>query len=129
MRKSWSRPSGQPPAAWCLVALLALAPLEAAAQSSGGSGSSDVPATGSSGERIYRVIDHRAPDMLNVRSGPGTQFGIVTRIAADARDVRVSECQTVSGYAFKWCLTDYNGERGWVYARYLADTRTDAKPE
>lgn len=111
-----------------LAALLAMPLQQAAAQSSGDSGSSD-STSGPTSERVYRVIDHKAPDMLNVRSGPGTQFGIVTRIAADARDVRVSECQSVPGYGFKWCLTVYNGERGWVYARYLADTVTDQRPE
>jgi len=111
-----------------LAALLAMPLQHAAAQSSGGSGSSD-STSGPARERVYRVIDHKAPDMLNVRSGPGTQFGIVTRIAADAADVRVSECQSVPGYGFKWCLTAYNGERGWVYARYLADIVTDQRPE
>jgi uncharacterized protein YraI len=67
--------------------------------------------------------------MLNMRAGPGTEHAIVFRIPADGINVRVGECKSVSGYEFKWCTAEYDGARGWVYSRYLAEMSTNARPE
>ncbi len=78
--------------------------------------------------RLYRVIDHIPPDMLNVRSGPGTKHQITSRIPHDGINVEVGQCRKVSGYRHRWCVVTYQGERGWAYARYLAHMQTGARP-
>ncbi|MGI9464408.1 MAG: SH3 domain-containing protein, partial [Aestuariivirgaceae bacterium] len=83
--------------------------------------------TGSYG-RLYRVIDHTPPDMLNVRRGPGTKNPVTSRIPHDGINVKVGQCRKVSGYRHKWCVVTYQGARGWAYARYLAHMRTGARP-
>lgn len=83
---------------------------------------------GGSPARLYRVIDHIPPDMLNVRSGPGTKNRITSRIPHNGINVKVARCRKVSGYRFKWCVVTYRGNRGWAYARYLADMNTGARP-
>ncbi len=76
----------------------------------------------------YRVIGHTWPDMLNVRSGPGTQYPVTSRIPDNGINVRVFNCVSVPGYSWKWCRVDYRGNRGWAYAKYLADMRTGQRP-
>ncbi|MDH3740468.1 MAG: caspase family protein, partial [Hyphomicrobiales bacterium] len=83
---------------------------------------------GGSAARLYRVIDHIPPDMLNVRAGPGTSNRITSRIPYNGINVRVANCRKVSGYRYKWCVVTYQGQRGWAYARYLADMATGARP-
>jgi uncharacterized protein YraI len=74
------------------------------------------PASGSNVMRVYGVP---ANDVLNVRSGPGTQNGIVGALG-NGDTVRMLVCQNVGGA--RWCeiemMTDMR-ERGWVNARYL----------
>jgi uncharacterized protein YraI len=59
-------------------------------------------------------------DVLNVRSGPGTNYGIVGALGNGDR-VRNLRCQTVG--SARWCeiemMTDMR-ERGWVNGRYLS---------
>ncbi len=76
----------------------------------------------------YRVIGHTWPDMLNVRSGPGTQYPVTSRIPDNGINVRVFNCIFVPGYSWKWCRVEYKGNRGWAYAKYLADMRTGRRP-
>ena len=83
---------------------------------------------GGSAARLYRVIDHIPPDMLNVRSGPGTANRITSRIPHDGINVKVANCRKISGYRYRWCVVTYRGNRGWAYARYLADMATGARP-
>ncbi|MCU9839573.1 SH3 domain-containing protein [Ruegeria sp. WL0004] len=80
----------------------------------GGGGSSD-PA----GSRIVTVWGIAANDVLNVRSGPRTNYRIIGALRNGDR-VRQLRCQTPGRTT--WCeiemLTDMR-ERGWVSARYL----------
>jgi hypothetical protein len=52
---------------------------------------------------------------LNVRSGPGTSFGVVDTLFA-GENVDVQECRSNG-----WCRISYAGPNGWVSARYLTD--------
>lgn len=65
-----------------------------------------------------------ANDLLNVRSGPGTDFRVVGALS-NGTQVLLHECR-MQGNS-RWCeiemLTDMH-ERGWVNARYLTDQRT-----
>lgn len=82
--------------------------------SGGGSGGSQP-----SGGGTVQVSGIRGNDVLNVRSGPGTSFGVIGALANGDR-VRQLDCQNVGGS--RWCqiemMTDMR-ERGWVNARYL----------
>ncbi|MCI2399369.1 SH3 domain-containing protein [Aliiroseovarius subalbicans] len=50
---------------------------------------------------------------LNVRTGPGTSFGVVDTLDAGER-VEVVECQPNA-----WCYVDHAGPNGWVSSTYL----------
>ncbi|WP_372838874.1 SH3 domain-containing protein [Phaeovulum sp.] len=51
---------------------------------------------------------------LNVRSGPGTGFAVLTTLAPDMV-VEVTECQDNG-----WCYVEHIGPSGWVSSTYLA---------
>jgi uncharacterized protein YgiM (DUF1202 family) len=72
------------------------------------------------GGELARVTGVAANDVLNVRSGPGTNYAVVGALANGAQ-VRNLRCQ-MQGPA-RWCeiemMTDMR-ERGWVNARYLS---------
>jgi hypothetical protein len=72
------------------------------------------------GEPAYwRVTGLPSGDRLNMRSGPGTSYGIVDQLA-QGEVVRNRGCTTVAGT--RWCqVSRENGARatGWVSARYL----------
>jgi uncharacterized protein YraI len=51
---------------------------------------------------------------VNLRSGPGTQYGQITTIPAGS-GVTVRGCLT--GYS--WCDVSFAGRRGWVSSNYL----------
>lgn len=76
-------------------------------------------ATSESGSGIVRVTGLSANDVLNVRSGPGTNYRIIGALANGDR-VRQLRCQTPARTT--WCeiemQTDMR-EHGWVNARYL----------
>lgn len=73
----------------------------------------------SGGGDLMRVSGIAANDVLNVRGGPGTNYGVVGALANGAI-VRNLRCE-MQGSA-RWCevemMTDMR-ERGWVNARYL----------
>lgn len=70
---------------------------------------------------LVSVTGVPANDVLNVRAGPGTNFGIVGALG-NGSQVRNLDCQT-QGNA-RWChiemMTDMR-ERGWVNARFLTE--------
>ena len=82
-------------------------------------GPGDQASTMPGGESTMRVTGVAANDVLNVRSGPGTDNGIVGALA-NGDSVRMLGCQDVG--SSRWCeiemMTDMR-ERGWVNARYL----------
>ncbi|WP_157014475.1 DUF1236 domain-containing protein [Mesorhizobium xinjiangense] len=52
---------------------------------------------------------------LNMRIGPGPQYGIVTVLPLD-QPAYLNGCLETSG----WCSISYGGREGWVYSDYLA---------
>ncbi|WP_367877234.1 SH3 domain-containing protein [Marimonas sp. MJW-29] len=68
---------------------------------------------------VVRVTGVAANDVLNVRAGPGTRYGVIGALPNGA-SVRNLGCQTQG--AARWCqiemMTDIR-ERGWVNARFL----------
>ena len=53
---------------------------------------------------------------LNVRSGPGTSFGVVDTLYA-GEPVEVTECASNG-----WCYIEHSGPNGWVSSKYLSTT-------
>jgi uncharacterized protein YraI len=56
----------------------------------------------------------QAVSSVNVRSGPGTNYGIVSHMSSG----QYAELGRQSG---SWCYVVKNGPDGWVSCRYLAD--------
>ena len=79
-----------------------------------------LPGSGSSGQgSVVQVTGLQSGGTLNVRSGPGTNFGIVG-VLTNGTSVRNLGCQMQG--STRWCqiemITDMR-ERGWVAGRYL----------
>lgn len=70
---------------------------------------------------VARVTGIRADDVLNVRSGPGTEYPILIEIPPNGFNVMLDteECRKMAGYAFAWCPVEYNGVAGWVSSGFL----------
>lgn len=56
---------------------------------------------------------------VNVRSGPGTNFGVVDTLFA-GENISVGECRSNG-----WCYITHSGPDGWVSARYISDDDDD----
>ena len=63
---------------------------------------------------IAQAQDARANRAVNMRSGPGTDYSIITTIPEGAR-VQILGC--TSGY--KWCGVDFRGTEGYAAGQYL----------
>lgn len=66
----------------------------------------------------YRVVNVKPGGFLNIREGPGTNYGIVGGIPANSSNVVMigNEVRVDDG---AWALVSYGGTRGWVNRRYL----------
>ena len=51
---------------------------------------------------------------LNIRSGPGPQYGLVGSIPIRAQAALIGCVQ-----GSLWCQVSYNGQQGWAYSQYL----------
>lgn len=69
----------------------------------------------------FRVVNVATDDVLNLRSGPGTQHGIVKGMPPDATGVSVFECKSVIGYGWQWCRAEWDGHTGWASACCLQE--------
>jgi hypothetical protein len=79
---------------------------------------------------VLGVVGVRHDDVLNVRSGPGTEFPVIAELDPTADDV-VALGNTWSRPGSLWIEVDADDEEGWVnlrYVAYLGDTR-DATSE
>jgi uncharacterized protein YgiM (DUF1202 family) len=61
----------------------------------------------------------QATGSVNVRSGPGTNFGVVDTLSR-GENVDVGECRS-NGF----CYITHAGPDGWVSSRYLSDQRSE----
>ena len=78
----------------------------------------------SSDAEQYRVNGITYSDVLNMRSGPGTDYPIVAAIPPDASGISVAECQVIEGYEHDWCDVSWHGFDGWVSGGFLLGERT-----
>ena len=83
------------------------------------------PTTVAFSQTNYAVIFVEENDVLNVRSGPGVDFGIVGTLPPDANDVQITGSgQLVSGST--WVPVQRGGLAGWVNSRFLTQFVADA---
>ena len=59
------------------------------------------------------AVEAAAKSAVNVRTGPGTSFGIVDQLTA-GEVVNVTECAPSN-----FCFVEHNGPDGWVSANFL----------
>ena len=59
------------------------------------------------------AVEAASTTSLNVRSGPGTSFGVVDTLFA-GEIVEITECE-----ANGWCYIEHTGPNGWVSSGYL----------
>jgi len=65
---------------------------------------------------LYVVANIEADDVLNVRSGPSTDFDVVAELQPGSRGVSITgACRS------QWCPVQHALTRGWVNRTYLAD--------
>ena len=85
-----------------------------------------------SGPDFYQVRDVAADDVLNIRKGPSAKAPIVGTIPPGADCVRNLGCEggpTLEEFTQgkkgkpRWCRVEYEGIKGWVSGRYLAEGR------
>lgn len=75
--------------------------------------------------RTFRVLPDVSQGILNIRSGPGTRFGLVASIPAGASDVMVGSCRTPDeGGRTPWCDVQWRGRSGWASACCMVDVET-----
>ncbi|MGH6924509.1 MAG: caspase family protein [Propylenella sp.] len=82
-----------------------------------------------SAPETFRVVGVASNDVLNMRSGPGTGYGIVAEIPPNGAGIAVSACQPVTGFSSKWCTVTWQGVSGWASACCLAGERTGRRPD
>ncbi len=83
------------------------------------------PTTAASTEAAFATIFVEPTDVLNVRSGPGVDFGIVGTIPPNATDVQITGSgQLVAGST--WVPVQRGGVTGWVNSRFLTGFVPDA---
>jgi Bacterial SH3 domain len=65
---------------------------------------------------LYMVANVEEDDVLNVRSGPSTDFDVVAELQPGIRGIAITgACRS------QWCPVQYALTRGWVNRMYLAD--------
>jgi hypothetical protein len=65
---------------------------------------------------LYMVANVERDDVLNVRSGPSTDFDVIAELQPDSRGVAITgACHS------EWCPVQHQLTRGWVNRMYLAD--------
>ncbi len=63
-----------------------------------------------------------ATTALNIRSGPGPQYGVIGVMNTNSRAHMLGCIQDSL-----WCQVDFHGKQGWAYSKYLA-TQTAGRP-
>jgi hypothetical protein len=68
---------------------------------------------------VTAVLADQATASVNVRSGPGTQYGVLDTLYPGEK-VNIETCRSNG-----WCLVEHSGPDGWVSARYLSNNGRD----
>lgn len=71
----------------------------------------------------YQVTNVDSWDTLNVRSGAGTGYDVVSEIPASANKIQITSSERDVGGS-TWVKVKWNGKSGWVNKRYLSAANT-----
>lgn len=66
-------------------------------------------------DSTYIVANVERDDVLNVRSGPSTEFDVIAELAPDTRGVSI-----IGACRAGWCPVQHHAASGWVNRNYLA---------
>ena len=67
-------------------------------------------------EPVYIVANVERDDVLNVRSGPSTEFDVVGALQPGSRGISITgACRS------QWCPVQHQSTAGWVHRMYLAN--------
>lgn len=72
---------------------------------------------GASPEVKYEPGVYKVNEALNMRSGAGTGYSVVTTLSA-GKELTVTEVKSANGY--HWGKTSYNGKTGWVALEFCS---------
>lgn len=78
----------------------------------------------------YRVLPNVSQGIHNMRSGPGTNYPLVTSIPAGATGLTVGRCRPADDGRSRhpWCEVKWRNFSGWTSSCCIVDTRTGAFP-
>ena len=79
----------------------------------------------------YRVLGNVSQGIHNMRSGPGTNFPLVTSMPAGATGITIGRCHRPQDgrCGHPWCEVKWREFSGWASACCMVDTRTGAFPK
>jgi hypothetical protein len=72
----------------------------------------------------FRVTRVDRGDVLDLRTGPGTDNESIRQIPRDGSGIVVGACKVVDGYQYPWCEATWEGAQGWASACCLEGERT-----
>ena len=72
----------------------------------------------------FRVTQIADGEVLDLRTGAGTDFPSIAAMPAGASGIAVGSCKTVDGYRFPWCEATWQGTQGWASACCLESEGT-----
>jgi hypothetical protein len=72
-------------------------------------------------EPTFKVVNVRSDDVLNIRSGPSADFGIVSALLPGSRGIAITgPCRS------QWCPVRHRASSGWVNSAYLVPDETSS---
>ena len=77
----------------------------------------------------FRVTRIDRGEVLDLRTGPGTDNESIRQIPPDSTGIVVGSCTEVRGYRFPWCEATWDGAKGWASACCLEGEQTGRRPE
>lgn len=72
----------------------------------------------------FRVTRVDRGEVLDLRTGPGTDNESIRQIPPDGSGIVVGSCRDVDGYQYPWCEATWDGAQGWASACCLEGERT-----
>ena len=72
----------------------------------------------------FRVTRVDRGEVLDLRTGPGTDNDSIRQIPPDGSGIVVGSCRDVDGYQYPWCEATWDGAQGWASACCLEGERT-----
>jgi hypothetical protein len=72
----------------------------------------------------FRVSGVDDGEVLDLRTGAGTDFPSIAEMPPDAAGITVGSCKDVDGYNYPWCEAAWQGNEGWASACCLEGEKT-----